>query len=202
MNPEAFTTSLTLVSFSKYVFRPYGCNIMNLFMQEPLGCSPKAVTQTGTQTSPECVATSMKGHFSIGASGNKEERLSPKLGRKDRSGTGSKGRSSKRAMSPAPSQQPSCSRDRSFTLIKEPVKEAISPSIAESLRAIFAAFLWHEGVVHDAMACASFLKFHPSLPKQGALVVTRQPVGSAEGGGAADTKRSELTKEQRARQRH
>jgi E3 ubiquitin-protein ligase MYCBP2 len=105
-------------------------------------------------------------------------------------------------MSPAPSQQPSSSRDRSFTLIKEPVKEAISPSIAESLRAIFAAFLWHEGVVHDAMACASFLKFHPSLPKQGALVVTRQPMGGAEGGGAADTRRSELTKEQRARQRH
>ncbi|KAL1131022.1 hypothetical protein AAG570_012260 [Ranatra chinensis] len=49
----------------------------------------------------------------------------------------------------------------------------MSPSVAESLRATFAAFLWHEGIVHDAMACASFLKFHPTLPKQGALVVTR-----------------------------
>lgn len=173
-----------------------------LFLQEPLGYSPRAVTQTGTQTSPESVAASMKGHFSIGTSGNKEERLSPKLGRKDRGGTGSKGRSSKRAMSPAPMQQPSSSRDRSLTLIKEPVKEAVSPSIAESLRAIFAAFLWHEGVVHDAMACASFLKFHPSLPKQGALVVTRQPVGGVGSGGAGDKRRSELTKEQRARQRH
>jgi RCR-type E3 ubiquitin transferase len=60
-------------------------------------------------------------------------------------------------------------------LAKEPVKEAIAPSVAECLRAVFAAFLWHEGLVHDAMACASFLKFHPGLPKQGALVITRQP---------------------------
>lgn len=62
-----------------------------------------------------------------------------------------------------------------FTILffREPVKEAMSPSVAESLRATFAAFLWHEGIVHDAMACASFLKFHPTLPKQGAMVVTR-----------------------------
>ena len=45
------------------------------------------------------------------------------------------------------------------------VKEALSPSVAECLRAIFAAFLWHEGIVHDAMACASYLKFHPDLSK-------------------------------------
>lgn len=29
------------------------------------------------------------------------------------------------------------------------------------------------GIIHDAMACASYLKFHPTLPKQGAPVVTR-----------------------------
>ncbi|KAI5730737.1 hypothetical protein M8J76_016854 [Diaphorina citri] len=57
--------------------------------------------------------------------------------------------------------------------VKDGTKIAMSPSVAESLRAIFAAFIWHEGIVHDAMACASFLKFHPTLPKQGALVVTR-----------------------------
>ncbi|XP_077301662.1 E3 ubiquitin-protein ligase MYCBP2-like [Arctopsyche grandis] len=49
----------------------------------------------------------------------------------------------------------------------------ISLSRAKSFRAVFAAFLWHEGIVHDAMACASYLKFHPSLSKQGAPVVTR-----------------------------
>lgn len=72
----------------------------------------------------------------------------------------------------------------------------MSPSVAESLRAIFSAFLWQEGIVHDAMACASFLKFHPSLPKQGALVVTRKvssPVNST---------KQELTKEQKQFQRH
>jgi len=45
------------------------------------------------------------------------------------------------------------------------VRKAVSPAVALCMRAVYAAFLWHEGVVHDAMACASFLKFHPSLPK-------------------------------------
>lgn len=46
------------------------------------------------------------------------------------------------------------------------VKEALSPAAAECLRTVFAAFMWHEGIVHDAMACASFLKFHPDLSKE------------------------------------
>lgn len=47
------------------------------------------------------------------------------------------------------------------------------------------------------MACASFLKFHPSLPKQGAIVVTRGPSEHA-----IDKRHQELTKEERRRQRH
>lgn len=46
------------------------------------------------------------------------------------------------------------------------------------------------------MACASFLKFHPTLPKQGALVVTRHPEY------AIDKRRQELSKEEKQRQRH
>ena len=46
------------------------------------------------------------------------------------------------------------------------VKEAISPSVAESVRSVFAAFIWHEGVTEDAMAIASYLKFHPGLLKK------------------------------------
>ena len=45
------------------------------------------------------------------------------------------------------------------------VKEAMSPSVAESVRSVFASFIWHEGIVHDAMAVASYLKFHPNLSK-------------------------------------
>ena len=30
---------------------------------------------------------------------------------------------------------------------QQPVKEALSPSVAESIRAVFAAFVWHEGIV-------------------------------------------------------
>ncbi|XP_037938854.1 E3 ubiquitin-protein ligase highwire [Teleopsis dalmanni] len=74
-----------------------------------------------------------------------------------------------------------------------PIKRAMPPSLAESIRAVFAAFLWHEGIVHDAMACASFLKFHPSLPKEGATVVTRRD--------NSDSK-IQLSREQKAQQRH
>ncbi|XP_020804911.1 E3 ubiquitin-protein ligase highwire isoform X2 [Drosophila serrata] len=75
-----------------------------------------------------------------------------------------------------------------------PIKRAMPPSFAESIRAVFAALLWHEGVVHDAMACASFLKFHPGLPKEGATVVTRR--------GEAGDPRVQLSREQKAQQRH
>ena len=75
--------------------------------------------------------------------------------------------------------------------------------MAESIRAVFAAFVWHEGIVHDTMAVASYLKFHPGLSKQG------QNHGSAEaGGGAAGSDQdgaggpTQQSKETKARQRH
>ncbi|XP_015429888.1 PREDICTED: E3 ubiquitin-protein ligase MYCBP2-like [Dufourea novaeangliae] len=145
--------------------------------------SPRKVSQAQTQTS-------ISFHFSIGSTGPKDERHSPKLSKRDHSKM-VKTRA-KRAMSPASSQQ-SSNPSRTLNLSKEKVKEAVSPSVAECLRAVFAAFLWHEGIVHDAMACASFLKFHPSLPKQGALVVTRQPVTQSN---------DKEEQEQKARQRH
>lgn len=55
-------------------------------------------------------------------------------------------------------------------------KRALPAGLAESFRAVFAAFLWHEGLVHDAMASSSFLKFHPSLPKRSALTFTNEEV--------------------------
>jgi E3 ubiquitin-protein ligase MYCBP2 len=45
------------------------------------------------------------------------------------------------------------------------VCKALSPAVAKCMRAVFAAFMWHEGITHDAMACASYLKFHPELTK-------------------------------------
>ena len=45
------------------------------------------------------------------------------------------------------------------------VRKALSPAVAKCMRAVFAAFMWHEGITHDAMACASYLKFHPELTK-------------------------------------
>lgn len=55
-------------------------------------------------------------------------------------------------------------------------KRALPAGLAESFRAVFAAFLWHEGLVYDAMACSSYLKFHPSLPKRNALSFTNDVV--------------------------
>lgn len=55
-------------------------------------------------------------------------------------------------------------------------KRALPAGLAESFRAVFAAFLWHEGLVYDAMACSSYLKFHPSLPKRNAMSFTNDVV--------------------------
>lgn len=54
---------------------------------------------------------------------------------------------------------------------------------------MFAAFLWHEGLIHDAMACASFLKFHPNISKDFSVLEN-----------IAETE--VLTREQKAQQRH
>lgn len=73
-------------------------------------------------------------------------------------------------------------------------KQALSPSVAETIRAIFAAFLWHEGLVHDAIACASFLKFHPSIPKNNIHAMDQT---------FYEQKHHEsLTKEEKIQQRH
>ncbi|XP_013400127.1 E3 ubiquitin-protein ligase MYCBP2 [Lingula anatina] len=118
-------------------------------------------------------ADNVKAHFSIGAAGPREEAksTSPKLARKDRYGSRSLRTKRERASSPSPKETPSTApRSKSLPLMqlgkqRQPVKQALSPSVAECLRAVFASFLWHEGVVHDAMACASYLKFHPNLQK-------------------------------------
>lgn len=43
------------------------------------------------------------------------------------------------------------------------VLTAMRPSVADCSRAVFAAFLWHEHLVKDAMAAATYLKFHHHL---------------------------------------
>lgn len=73
-------------------------------------------------------------------------------------------------------------------------KQALSPSVAETIRAIFAAFLWHEGLVHDAIACASFLKFHPSINKSTVYGMDQTLVH--------EHRHETLTKEEKIQQRH
>lgn len=119
--------------------------------------------------------SSNKVHFSIGKAPLKDEqdmRASPKVSRKcagrhtrpkkEKSGFLFKGDASKPI---------------------EPAKQAMSPSVAECARAVFAAFLWHEGIVHDAMACSSFLKFNPDLSKEHAPIrssLNQQPTEEKE----------------------
>ncbi|MEJ1280583.1 MYC binding protein 2 E3 ubiquitin protein ligase [Cricetulus griseus] len=105
---------------------------------------------------------SNKVHFSIGKAPLKEEqdmRASPKISRK------------------CANRHTRPKKEKSNFLFKgdgakplEPAKQAMSPSVAECARAVFASFLWHEGIVHDAMACSSFLKFNPELSKEHAPI--------------------------------
>ena len=48
----------------------------------------------------------------------------------------------------------------------KPKAKALSPAVAECQRAVFAAFLWHEGLVHDALVSAAYLKFNPDVVKE------------------------------------
>ena len=126
--------------------------------------TPKSVSQAGTQTSPEA----SKSSFSLGSAIHPDvtrspQRHSPKMSRKERSVRGPRTR---RSRSPG-------TASRSMITDQEPARLGISPSTAECLRAVFAATLWHQGLVQDAMACASFLKFHPDLPKQPDCVLLR-----------------------------
>ncbi|KAJ8378389.1 hypothetical protein AAFF_G00242770 [Aldrovandia affinis] len=111
---------------------------------------------------------SSKVYFSIGkAPVELETRPSPKVSRKV----------SSRHVRPKKDKSGPLFNGESLCLAK-PAKQAMSPSVAECARAVFAAFLWHEGIVHDAMACSSFLKFNPELTKEHA------PIRSSIGGGA------------------
>ncbi|XP_048488841.1 E3 ubiquitin-protein ligase MYCBP2 [Plutella xylostella] len=119
------------------------------------------LTQTGTQTSPDSQQEEAAAAQAVLAVSNKDGPSSPRTVARERL----RSRGFKRGASPPPppARAPAVR------------KQALSPAQAECLRAIFAALLWHEGIVHDAIACAAFLKFHPSLPKHGARVVTRAP---------------------------
>ncbi|KAF7242031.1 E3 ubiquitin-protein ligase MYCBP2, partial [Varanus komodoensis] len=118
---------------------------------------------------------SSKVHFSIGKAPLKDEqelRASPKVSRK------------------CANRHTRPKKEKSVCLFKadgarsvEPAKQAMSPSVAECARAVFASFLWHEGIVHDAMACSSFLKFNPELSKEHAPIrsnLGQQPVEEKE----------------------
>ncbi|XP_045784545.1 E3 ubiquitin-protein ligase MYCBP2 [Maniola jurtina] len=119
---------------------------------------PNRMAQTGTQTSPENMD---RDDLANSRFAPKEERESPKRFSREHLVHSRSRRSISPPALPARSSVPR--------------KHALSPAQAECVRAVFAALLWHEGIVHDAIACAAFLKFHPTLPKAGARVVTRPP---------------------------
>jgi E3 ubiquitin-protein ligase MYCBP2 len=69
------------------------------------------------------------------------------------------------------------------------VREAMSPSVAESIRAVFAAFVWHSGIVQDTMSCAAFLKFNSGLTKQGSCEEASGGTGATGSGSSHATAR-------------
>ena len=127
--------------------------------------------EAGTQTSPDASKTPP---FNMGVDQldllRPSQKLSPKLSRaKDRTTRG--GVRTRKSRSPTIASQHNSVRPP--LLEQEVACLGMSPSTAECLRAVFAANLWHQSLVHDAMACASFLKFHPNLPKQVEAVILR-----------------------------
>ena len=94
------------------------------------------------------------------------------------------------AVKPRPPERPrpTVTRAQTETVTPGPVVEAMSPSVAESIRAVFAAFIWHSGLAQDAMACAAYLKFNSGLTKQGS--------------GAASNEKTGRNRENKAKQRH
>ncbi|KAM6446158.1 E3 ubiquitin-protein ligase MYCBP2 isoform 3-T4 [Liasis olivaceus] len=140
-----------------------------------------SVTNSTCEDNSECRSLDEglnKVHFSIGKAPLREEqdtRASPKVGRK------------------CVARHARPKKERSVCLFKgegtrsaEPAKPAMSPSVAECARTVFASFLWHEGIVHDAMACSSFLKFNPELSKEHA------PIRSNLGQAPAEEKETKL----------
>ena len=54
---------------------------------------------------------------------------------------------------------------------QQPVKEALSPSVAESIRAVFAAFVWHEGIVFFHVFIFEKKYFKQFIPLSEALIL-------------------------------
>lgn len=104
-----------------------------------------------------------------------------------------------RATSPSAKEKTACSSQSHGSVspkakAPEVAHEAMAPSVSHCIRAVFAAFLWHEGIVHDAMACASFLKFHPDIGKdvQKKRSEDSAPLPSPDASGSDDRKVEEM----------
>lgn len=137
--------------------------------------SVPSTVSSATQTSPETnigIPTSVQ--FNIGTSNWKIPtsqplahyspslssaitKSSPKAERKRKGGGSGRARSGNREKERGKSPQ---NLEELHVKLEVPAKDAIGPGQAQSLRAVFGAVLWHAGIIHDAMACASYLRFH------------------------------------------
>ncbi len=133
--------------------------------KEEKGKEEKGKEEKGKEKEP----SSDKPAFSMGSSGPARP---SRVDRKSR-------RRASRSRSPSPSteeeeddkeEEGESKEESSPKVSAEPpprvVRQALSPAVAECQRAIFAAFLWQEGLVHDSMASATYLKFHTELTKE------------------------------------
>jgi len=148
--------------------------------------SAPTTTSSATQTSPDeqnVLSSSFSSnvlHFNIGTSltsipsgtatsvpevRSTGAKLTPKSERKKRgvSRARSAYRDRERLRSP-PRPQVECGNTFGTPILDVSYKEAIGPGEAQSVRAVFGAILWHCGIIHDAMACASYLRFISKEP--------------------------------------
>ncbi|CAG7827587.1 unnamed protein product [Allacma fusca] len=146
---------------------------------------------SATQTSPEEVLPTViptATQFNIGTAGPSQtlgfglspvcnSKSSPKTERKHKSGS-SRPRSSRREREKERSKSPQRLGDFPV-LTSAPVKSAIGPGQAQSVRAVFGAVLWNSGIIHDAMACSSYLRFKHTDSNVNSTLTTK-PLGVEE----------------------
>ena len=107
--------------------------------------------------------------FSIGVLFGEKPKMRGRSPRRRRGGAGLRSFSPQRNLSDSSSEQklspqPSPAKVQhveSPTPAASQASQALSPAVAECQRAVFAAFLWQEGLVNDAIVSATYLKFHP-----------------------------------------
>ncbi|RWS17339.1 E3 ubiquitin-protein ligase MYCBP2-like isoform X4 [Dinothrombium tinctorium] len=137
-------------------------NSNNVSLTEKKESSVRQMSQKSTQTSPP---SELKVSKSGSVSDTTQSSIKSNVIIKEEKSTRQARSKRERPDSPVLIQSHLFQQNSQSIQKQHPIKEAMSNCVAECLRAVFAAFIWHEGILHDAMAAASYLKFNANISK-------------------------------------